>query len=126
MTQPCLVCRERGSFPVVPHGSADASCSICGADWPPAELVIFRVWRGEGGGVIALFPELIEYVRSGQHCTCYEHVGQHGTADYAGVISRTRPAKPKEYADLKRELEAAPYHYRLIVRKRWQRRRSHA
>ena len=45
----------------------------------------------------------------------YEHTGQHGAADLAGVISRTRPATEAEYAALKAELEAAPYRYRLAV-----------
>ncbi len=77
--------------------------------------VIFRVWpKSEGGGVIALFPTLPG--TSDPHtCESFEHVGQHGSAACHGVINRTRPAKPAEYAALKRELESAPYNYNLKV-----------
>jgi hypothetical protein len=79
-----------------------------------AVAVVFRVWpKSEGGGVIALFPE------DGQS---YEHVGGHGSYDH-GLVYRTRAATPAEYADLKRELESAPYHYKLRVMRRLQRRR---
>ena len=63
--------------------------------------------------VIALFPEMD--AGFGQ-CESYMHVGQHSGADYRGVISITRPAKPSEYASLKRELENIGYN--LDVRKK--------
>ncbi len=72
--------------------------------------VVFRVWHT--GSVIALFPQIDE---GHGLCSSYEHVGQHGTADYNHCIASTRPAKPEEYADLKRELESAPYRYVLQV-----------
>jgi hypothetical protein len=80
-------------------------------------VVVFRKWyrRSDGNGVIALFPGLAW--RNGM-VQSYEHVGQHGAADYAGVISRTRAAKPAEYAALLRELESEPFNYRLDVRRR--------
>lgn len=78
--------------------------------------VVFRKWnKRNGGGIIALFPDLKE--RSGL-VPSYEHVGQHGGADYNGVISQTTLAAPEEYADLKRELESNPYNYNLKVVKR--------
>lgn len=49
--------------------------------------------------------------------SCYAHVGQHGSCDM-GWLRTTRPAKPEEYADLKAELEGAPYGYRFKVRQR--------
>jgi hypothetical protein len=56
--------------------------------------------------------------------TCYAHVGQHGACSFAWFHGRThRPASPAEYADLKAELESAPYGYRLRVFKR--RNRQH-
>jgi len=81
-------------------------------------VVVFRKWRDKsviGDGVIALFPEIDD---GRGMCSSFEHVGQHGAADYDGVISRTRAADPAEYAALKAELEAAPYNYKLDVRKR--------
>jgi hypothetical protein len=83
--------------------------------------VIFRRWyrRQDGNGVIALFPD---QAALGEHYPgmvgSFEHVGQHGAADYQGVISRTRLAKPAEYADLLKELESPPYDYRLDVKRR--------
>lgn len=76
--------------------------------------VIFRRWYTEqdGSGTIALFPDLGE---RGGMVSSFEHVGQHGAADLAGVIARTRPATPGEYAALKAELEGIPYGYRLDV-----------
>jgi hypothetical protein len=80
-------------------------------------IVVFRVWpdsQDRGVDVIALFP-LLPATNAG-HCLCYEHVGQHGGADYDGVIAQTKPATPAEYADLKVELEGRDY--LLDVRRR--------
>jgi len=76
-------------------------------------VVVFRRWRN--GDVIALFPEV---PGSPGFCSSFEHVGQHGDASYSGVICQTTPATPEEYADLKTELESAPYNYVLRVVKR--------
>ena len=72
------------------------------------ERVVFRVWNhGHGkGDVIALFPDID--AGSGL-CQSYEHVGQHGGADYQVVLKRTRLATVAEYADLKHELEERGY-----------------
>lgn len=81
--------------------------------------VIFRRWKGkrDGQGIIALFPE-VDHDRNGAMCSSFEHIGQHGGASYAGVIARTAPAEPSEYAALKRELESEPYRYTLRIRRR--------
>lgn len=80
-------------------------------------IVIFRKWhrKADGNGVIALFPEISHHDRM---CSSYEHVGQHGAADYQCVIARTVPAKMSEYASLYCELTGEPYNYVLNVRKR--------
>jgi hypothetical protein len=94
------------------------SCDQYHANRFPVEdptLVVFRKWRDHYGGIIALFPEDVD----GGFCSSYEHVGQHGDASYSGVIRQTTPATPEEYADLKRELESAPYNYDLRVVKRY-------
>lgn len=87
----------------------------------PETPVIFRKWpKREGGDVIALFPaELGTY--DPYTCGSYQHVGQHGSADPHMVVNATKKAKPEEYADLKRELESAPYHYRFRVYEKLQR-----
>ena len=81
--------------------------------------VVFRKWIGEDAysgetsdNVVALFP----YVDAGSgYCMSYEHVGQHGSADYDSVIERTVEATPEEYGDLATELSVAPYFYLLEV-----------
>jgi hypothetical protein len=86
-------------------------------DKPEVTRVVFRWWR-KSKGVIALFPDLDGGPPS-RLCESYEHTGQHGGADYTGIVRDSRPATPAEYAPLKRELESAPYHYRLrIVQRR--------
>jgi hypothetical protein len=81
--------------------------------------VVFRVWKGTSGkgfagGVIALFPELDE---GNGFCSSYEHIGQHGGADYAGVIRATRPAAPFEIEPLKQELELIGYNLSIKSRR---------
>lgn len=81
--------------------------------------VIFRVHRQpktHGSDVVAVFP-CEPFSAAGREMVCYAHVGQHGGCDF-GWYRETRPAFPEEYADLKAELEAAPYGYRLKVYQR--------
>lgn len=90
----------------------------------PKEIVavVFRKWgKRNGGGIIAVFPEY----SNGYNNRCYnrdtvmmyEHVGQHGEGSYYGVIQRTTPAKPEEYADLKKELEQIGYELKVRQRR---------
>ena len=64
--------------------------------------VIFRKWIKGPGDVIAILPEV--EANPGMHMM-YEHVGQHGEGNYAGVLERTRLATPAEYAPLLAELQ---------------------
>lgn len=68
--------------------------------------VVFRRWKD--GDIIALFPDA-PWSRYDYSTTSYMHVGQHGAADYAGVIAATRPARENEYRDLLAELKAIGY-----------------
>jgi len=78
------------------------------------EIVIFRRWR-DNGDVIALFPEIpTDY--EGHYCQSYEHVGQHGGADFYGVVRATLPVPPEEYARLARELTLIGYRLRPMRR----------
>jgi hypothetical protein len=79
--------------------------------------VVFRKWR-DTGGVIALFPELPADIH-GLFCDCYEHVGQHGGADYHGVVRQTVPATPEESAALSAELNRIGYRLGLLGRASW-------
>ncbi len=87
--------------------------------------VVFRKYKD--GDIIALFPYDTE--RQIGECSSYMHVGQHGTSNYSLVIGQTKPASPKEYADLKAELEnygpeEANYHLDVISKISWDRHRS--
>ncbi len=66
--------------------------------------VVFRVWPN--GDILALMP--FEEHWPG-FCMSYGHIGQHGGADYAGCVRRTKPAKPGQFADLLAELESIGY-----------------
>lgn len=80
--------------------------------------VIFRIERRKGGEVTAVFP-CEPHDIDGRNMSCYAHVGQHGGCSHQFAWSGRR-AKPEEYADLKQELESAPYGYRLKVYQRVQ------
>lgn len=69
-------------------------------------VVVFRKWKSGNREIIALFPGIDA---GGGFCSSYEHIGQHGGAEYSGVIAATVPARPDEYADLKAELESIGY-----------------
>ena len=90
-------------------------------------IVIFRRWNDHVhfpmGGVIALFPK-IAYGESGSYCMSYEHIGQHGAADYQGIIQQTRPALPQEFAGLKHELESIGYNLTIRTRNSYEKNHS--
>ena len=81
------------------------------------DKTIFRVWKhGYGkGDVVALFPR-IAACYNGAACESYEHIGQHGAASPWLVVKRTRPAKPREYQELKEELEQIGYNVCVMKR----------
>ena len=79
--------------------------------------VMFRHWpKSQGAGIIALFPD-IPSDPVGRYCLSYEHVGQHGGADYHGMIGSTRPATPGEYEPLRQELESIGYDLKIQSRR---------
>ena len=69
------------------------------------------------GMIIAFFPTL-----PGTHvpssCSCYAHIGQHGTAHKDYYTQNTSPATPEEYKDLQDELESIGYDLEIFTR--WQ------
>lgn len=80
--------------------------------------VIFRASRAKDAEITAVFPCDPSDI-AGHFMSCYSHVGQHGGCSREWYYT-TRAAKPDEYAGLKRELEGAPYSYRLKIYKRIQ------
>jgi hypothetical protein len=81
------------------------------------DTVVFRRWK-DCGDIIALFPELPADIQ-GWFCDAYEHVGQHGGADYGGVIRATTPVEPDEATTLAEELTRIGYDLRPIRRASW-------
>jgi len=76
--------------------------------------VVFRRWR-DTGDVIALFPDIpSDY--DGYFCLSYEHVGQHGGADFYGVVRATLPVESQEYERLAKELTSIGYQLRTVQR----------
>lgn len=82
--------------------------------------VIFRAYMNKKGHVttvIALFPETPSDL-SGHCCMSYEHIGQHGGADYLGVCEDTRSATEQEYTPLLVELQRIGYDDLEICKRR--------
>lgn len=77
-------------------------------------LVVFRRWRGTND-IIALFPAEPSDI-AGLYCLSYERVGQHGGADYHGVVQASRPATGEEAALLADELTRIGYNLQPIKR----------
>jgi hypothetical protein len=87
---------------------------------PNSVDVMFRVDRGRVSwgnlaDVYALFPGLAGTNKI-HTCLCYQHVGQHSSADLQGCINKSRPATPEEYDQLKRELERIGYVLNVVKR----------
>lgn len=78
--------------------------------------IIFRYWRKD---VIALFPYEIADMKG--NCLSYQHVGQHGAANYSAIVYESRPATQAELANLKEELERLGYNLEIIHRRNHQR-----
>ena len=91
----------------------------------PITPVIFRKWK-DTGTTIALFPELPADL-NGSFCDAYEHIGQHGGADYFGVVQHTLPASRNESTALARELRRIGYRLKVMRRasRRQHQRRRH-
>ena len=71
--------------------------------------VTFR--KGKGSDVFAVFPNEISDPE--ENVACYAHIGQHSGCD-PKYYKHLRKATPKEYADLKTELESLGYNLTVI------------
>jgi hypothetical protein len=72
--------------------------------------------ESEGGNCFALMPGEASSVVNPNECSCYQAMGGHSGADYAGCIQSSRPASPEEYADLKTQMERMGYVIKVIER----------
>jgi len=78
--------------------------------------VTFRKYKSgfSKGEILALFP----YVISTDHFVdCYEHCGQHGSADYKHCLSITTPTTKEESKDLTRELKSIGYNLKVVKKR---------
>jgi hypothetical protein len=81
----------------------------------PIDPVVIRVWKGDPDDVFALFPTDPADIY-GHYCTSYQHVGQHGGADYYHCIRNSRPATKAEARPLLAELRRIGYRPRVLQR----------
>ena len=75
--------------------------------------VIFRKFK-KGGDILALFPDIHE---GPGRVLSYQHIGQHGDADYGYCLSITTPTTPDEYITLLKELEQIGYNLEIRNRR---------
>jgi hypothetical protein len=83
-----------------------------GEKWSKRHGRAMPCWRS--AYLTAVFPTIPGSVSDPYSMSCYARVGQHSSCSWEWY-RETRPAKPEDYASLKRELESAPYGYRLKV-----------
>lgn len=69
--------------------------------------VIFRKWK-DSGNIIAFFPDTVNDCNY-SFIMSYEHLGQHGEADYNGLLPLTKRATRVEYYPLLQELQSIGY-----------------
>ena len=91
----------------------------------PLTKVAFRFWYdGPGqlsrmdrkhGEVTAIMPEL-PGTANPYTCTCYAHIGQHGSCSPSNISQCSRPATEAEYKPLLAELKSIGYRVRVIKR----------
>lgn len=79
------------------------------------DVVVIRVWKGDDSDVFALFPT-DPADNYGHFCTCYQHIGQHSSADYHHCIRSSRPATCCEAAPLLAELQRIGYRPHVLKR----------
>jgi hypothetical protein len=88
----------------------------------PELPVIFRAERsGDFKDQVTAVLPTIPY--NDTTLTTYAHVGQHGGGSYAWYSQHTRPATPKEYDSLLKELTFVYDGYKLVIRKKLPSRR---
>ncbi len=81
--------------------------------------IMFRVdtAKDSKGEVFALFPHDVSTLHGS--VTFYQHIGQHGSADYNHCIKTSRPATEEEAKDLKEEMESIGYNIRVVKKRNY-------
>lgn len=78
--------------------------------------VVFRV-DNSNKEVFALFPH--EVVTYDGNVNCYQHIGQHSSADYKHYIAQSKPADKDSYKSLKKELENIGYDLNIVKKQNY-------
>ena len=103
----CNPCSGKWNHHFFAGWSVDSALRTCISTSEDLAVTIVKtivIFRKDNAGCFALFPEL-PADNQGYFCTCFQHIGQHCSADYRGCMAQSDPAKPAEYADLQQELE---------------------
>jgi len=81
--------------------------------------IVFRVDTSKDfkGTVFALFPHEVSTLDG--LVNCYQHVGQHSSADYNHCINTSKLATAEEYADLKKEMESIGYKINVVKKRNY-------
>jgi len=81
--------------------------------------MVFRVSKRKylKGEVFALFPHEVADLKG--NVTCYQHLGQHSSADYQYSMSKSRKATEEELKPLKIELESLGYDVNVISKQNY-------
>lgn len=79
------------------------------------DRMVLRRWKNQPQTVIAFLPDV---PANPGRVMAYEHVGQHGEADYSGLLGETAPATVAEYdaAGLVAELRMRGHEPRILKR----------
>ena len=96
------------------HNKKQRKISVNNRDLPTP--VIFRKFKIDGS-IIALFPNE-QFDLKGRFMLSYMRIGQHGGADYNGLLDITVLATPSEYKDLLEELVSIGYDNLIVMQKR--------
>jgi len=81
--------------------------------------IVFRVDTSKDfkGTIFALFPH--DVCTTNGLVTHYQHVGQHGSADYRGCIASSKLATPEQYADLLAEMVSIGYEVTVLKKQNY-------
>jgi hypothetical protein len=71
-------------------------------------------WKGI---IFAILPHECSDFKG--NVTYYQHVGQHSSGDYNGMIKTSRPASEIEANDLKKEMESLGYNFKVVKKRNY-------
>jgi len=81
--------------------------------------IVFRIDTSKNfnGTVFALFPHEVSTIDG--LVNCFQHVGQHSSAEYNHCINTSKLATADEYADIKKEMENIGYDINVVKKRNY-------